>query len=924
MFAASRAFARVISPGVVFGRRVGDAATEETSREEGHARTGSAQGHVPTVVLPQDDAAAAVAAADAAREAARDTATGGEPSRRSGGSAVLAPAADPAHPRAPGARPSDATAGSREDLAAPAAGGEVASSGARKRRRPDAPTTKRRVAPRTSTRAVDSPCAGRRARGKSDREGVSRSDEAEARRLARGLARRLAIAQEHYGALRIPAPSLPTTDESAHVFISVEWNGATRSAACAPESLTRVRVAVGDMETCERLVDRLVILPPGASRNDARIQWGSIVLPLDVPVYGSTIDSTWRADANRPPTLKLRVPHGTALRHPDLLRAIGADANLLLGAEYAQGASHPRPRSSVVEKRELHGGGTNPASMVDFLLHHKVLSKKADSSDSVTVVDVGSGDGALARGIHDAIPRTFLVGIEIDGVRHEEAVKRHANSGVVFHHGAAEEILPACLAARVVVAVSRNFAPGTVSAIVRTAAELPCVSYLVLCESTLCTPRCKGNFGPCCCFTRMGSGEVEVDWGNTALGFTVYRRLLPWVVAVDSVPRVDEDGVDVSRLGPLAMAFEAEETSDGAKEEADEEEDSAAAAAAAAAVADADTARARAEADLARAEADLARAEAARSNAMERVNAATNATNAAVAAAEAAKDTVTAAAADNDDITAPDTADSDSDADDATDDLDFDGDDADDEENDTDEDESGSLEEEEEESGSGDDVSEFDSDDDDDDDGDDETDTTVAEEPAHPIFKCDECGQEFKSARAQRSLREHMRDVHGPVVTIECAECGQVFKSARAKSSLRNHMRAVHGPVVTLECAECGKVFKSARAERSLRNHMRNMHGPVVTLECAECGQEFKSAGAKSSLREHMRAVHGPVVTVECAECGQEFKSAGAKSSLREHMRDVHGPVVTLECAECGKVFKSARAKRSLRNHMRNKHGPKK
>ena len=726
MFAAARAFARVISPGVVFGRREGDAATEETTREEGRART---ENHVPADVHPEEDAAATVAAANAARNAALDAAAGGEPSRRSGGSAALDPAAHPAPPRAPGARPSDATAGSREDVAATAAGGDVASSGARKRRRSDAVTTERRVVPRTSTRAIDSPCAARRARGTSFREGVSRRDEAEARRLAR----RVAIAQACHGLKENPAPPPPTTDESAHVFLSIEWKGATRRTSWAPEALTGVRVAVGEKETCAEIVQRVVHLPPGASPDDARIHWGSIVLPVDKPVYGSTIDSTWRADANRPPTLELRVPHGTALRHPDLLRAIGADANLVLGAEYAQGASHGQPRSSVVEKRELHGGGTNPASMVELLLDQKVLSKAADS-ESVTVVDVGSGDGALARGLQGAFPRACLVGVEVDPGRHAEAVKCHADSGVVFRHGAAEEILPTCLAARVIVGVSRNFGPGTVSAVVRTAAELPCVSHLVLCESTLCTTRCKRQFGPCCCFIRMGSGEVEVEWGNTALGFTVYRRLLPWVVAVDTVPRVDEDGVDVSRLGPLATAFEAEETSDGAEadeadeveeeeekaEEADEEEEEAEAEedyADAYAEADADATRARAEADLARAEADVARAEAhfaraearltaarvARSDAMRRFIAATNATGAVVSGADG-EDTATGA------------VDSDSVGEDATDDTDVDGEEDDDEDDDADDDVSGSVddddddavdvEEEEEDSGSGDDGSE--------------------------------------------------------------------------------------------------------------------------------------------------------------------------------------------------------------------------
>ena len=101
--------------------------------------------------------------------------------------------------------------------------------------------------------------------------------------------------------------------------------------------------------------------------------------------------------------------------------------------------------------------------------------------------------------------------------------------------------LAQCLSASVIIATTHNFDVSTIVSMVRCAARLPAVTHLVLGESRLCTPRCKAICGPCCCFEPLGTEDVPTYWGNSFLSFTVYRRVVPWMLEANEVPRVTDE-----------------------------------------------------------------------------------------------------------------------------------------------------------------------------------------------------------------------------------------------------------------------------------------------------------------------------------------------------------------------------------------------
>lgn len=125
---------------------------------------------------------------------------------------------------------------------------------------------------------------------------------------------------------------------------------------------------------------------------------------------------------------------------------------------------------------------------------------------------------------------------------------RNAN----FLLGTAETQLAQCLSASVIIATTHNFDVSTIVSLVRCAARLPAVTHLVLGESRLCTPRCKAICGPCCCFEPLGTEDIPTYWGNSCLSFTVYRRVVPWMLEVNEVPRViDEATLAALHAGEL-------------------------------------------------------------------------------------------------------------------------------------------------------------------------------------------------------------------------------------------------------------------------------------------------------------------------------------------------------------------------------------
>jgi hypothetical protein len=149
--------------------------------------------------------------------------------------------------------------------------------------------------------------------------------------------------------------------------------------------------------------------------------------------------------------------------------------------------------------------------------------------EPVSIVDVGSGDGQFVLGLLRAFPRACLCGIECQRDLHDAAVEL-CGRNAYFLRGTAEQVLESCSSAEVVLATTHNFDVSTVVHVVRVAASLPMVTHLVVGEARLCTPRCKTSYGPCCCFEPVGAEDLPTHWGNSTLPFTMYRRVVPWIL----------------------------------------------------------------------------------------------------------------------------------------------------------------------------------------------------------------------------------------------------------------------------------------------------------------------------------------------------------------------------------------------------------
>ena len=208
------------------------------------------------------------------------------------------------------------------------------------------------------------------------------------------------------------------------------------------------------------------------------------------------------------------------------------------GGKKNPGGDHSSSRGSVafrnkaeeaaslgLSNRALHPGTTDPKRMARFLREYGAVRE----DEPVSIVDVGSGDGQFVLGLLRAFPRACLCGIECQRDLHDAAVEL-CGRNAYFLCGTAEQVLESCSSAEVVLATTHNFDVSTVVHVVRVAASLPMVTHLVVGEARLCTPRCKTSYGPCCCFEPVGAEDLPTHWGNSTLPFTMYRRVVPWIL----------------------------------------------------------------------------------------------------------------------------------------------------------------------------------------------------------------------------------------------------------------------------------------------------------------------------------------------------------------------------------------------------------
>ncbi|EEH54567.1 uncharacterized protein MICPUCDRAFT_48057 [Micromonas pusilla CCMP1545] len=320
----------------------------------------------------------------------------------------------------------------------------------------------------------------------------------------------------------------------------------------------------------------------------------------------------WSIDVHgkKPPELTLVVPVGTLLLHPGLCKAAGwkssvPHATAVAGTQPAtkvsvdgfldmERSSPPKGdktpastkgrsgRSSLegakkidlgegwypeevpetnrwdgqaLSKRALHPGITNADTMAKIFREHGVMNDR----DPCTFVDVGCGDGTFVKGLLKAFPQACMCGIECQKDLYEESLST-AGHNANFILGTAETQLAQCLSTSVIFSTTHNFDSSSVVEIVRTAARLPMVNHLVIGQAKLCTARCKSVFGPCCCFQPVGTELVNTHWGNSKLPFTIYRRIVRWVLKANEVARVSDEAtvnaLNAAQLDPRALMAE--------------------------------------------------------------------------------------------------------------------------------------------------------------------------------------------------------------------------------------------------------------------------------------------------------------------------------------------------------------------------------
>ena len=399
---------------------------------------------------------------------------------------------------------------------------------------------------------------------------------------------------------------------TGRVSLTVQWRARTRVRSdLQPPSVKSVTVNIEPGEMCARFLSRVVQMPPGAAYNQTQLAWGSMVLP-PTQVLETYKNGGWSIDVHgkKPPELTLVVPVGTLLLHPGLCKAAGwkssvPHATAVAGTQPAtkvsvdgfldmERSSPPKGdktpastkgrsgRSSLegakkidlgegwypeevpetnrwdgqaLSKRALHPGITNADTMAKIFREHGVVNDR----DPCTFVDVGCGDGTFVKGLLKAFPQACMCGIECQKDLYEESLST-AGHNANFILGTAETQLAQCLSTSVIFSTTHNFDSSSVVEIVRTAARLPMVNHLVIGQAKLCTARCKSVFGPCCCFQPVGTELVNTHWGNSKLPFTIYRRIVRWVLKANEVARVSDEAtvnaLNAAQLDPRALMAE--------------------------------------------------------------------------------------------------------------------------------------------------------------------------------------------------------------------------------------------------------------------------------------------------------------------------------------------------------------------------------
>lgn len=164
-------------------------------------------------------------------------------------------------------------------------------------------------------------------------------------------------------------------------------------------------------------------------------------------------------------------------------------------------------------------------------------------------------------------------------------------------------------------------------------------------------------------------------------------------------------------------------------------------------------------------------------------------------------------------------------------------------------------------------------------------------------LQCPHCPKQFQQPS---KLKSHL-NVHKPDKPFKCQTCGNQFKT---NSAMRRHVRDLHDHVSSFVCHECGRSFNT---KINYVIHTKR-HSLEFTVYCQHCQEGFVT---KTEYRRHLDAKHNTTIKYVCDVCGKKISS---ERYLKEHKK-IHEDGYTQryfrQCSFCMKRF------RHLKKHIR-------